>query len=232
MLLCIIKSHKHKQKLKKNMENIVQRKNLPLSFFLIFLLCFFCSAQKKPKIEYHLSMKKPHTHYFHVKIVLSNLHEEFIDLFMPVWAPGSYLVREFSRNIEGFKATTKEQFPLKFRKLRKNIWRVFTGKQRSIAIFYKVYAYKLSVRTSYLDISHGYINGSSVFMGLKKYQGISHILYIDLYSKWRKISTTLDKVEKKLMYLRLQTMIILLIALLKWGITRLLYFIFKIFLMK
>ncbi|NJN28008.1 MAG: hypothetical protein HC819_19570 [Cyclobacteriaceae bacterium] len=51
-------------------------------------------------------MPQPQTHYFEVEIRLDDFHGEFVDFKMPVWTPGSYLVREYAKNVEGFTATS------------------------------------------------------------------------------------------------------------------------------
>jgi predicted metalloprotease with PDZ domain len=84
-------------------------------------------------------------------------------LFMPVWAPGSYLVREFSRHVEGVRAEAAGQ-PLRARKIRKNAWEISTGGAARIAVRYLVYANEISVRTNHLDPSHAFWNGPSTYL--------------------------------------------------------------------
>ncbi len=115
----------------------------------------------------------------------------YIDYKMPVWAPGSYLIREFPKNVEGFEATDKAGRVLKIEKTDKNTWRVYSQKAAEIRVSYKVYAYELSVRTSYLDASHGYVNGTSVFMYPEGYQQQAGQLVVKPYNGWNRISTGL-----------------------------------------
>jgi len=61
-------------------------------------------ADDAPSIEYVLSMDEPQAHYFSVAMTISNIRRDFVDVAMPTWTPGSYRIREFSRNIEGFGA--------------------------------------------------------------------------------------------------------------------------------
>jgi predicted metalloprotease with PDZ domain len=86
---------------------------------------------------------------------------------MPVWTPGSYLVREFERHVQDFEAKDDTGKALKWEKINKNTWRVETGGSRSWHATYKVYANELSVRTSELNSSHGYWNSANLLMYLE-----------------------------------------------------------------
>ncbi|MBC7921845.1 MAG: peptidase M61, partial [Ferruginibacter sp.] len=114
-------------------------------------------------------MEAPHTHYFGVEMRLSDLDKrEYLDVKMPVWTPGSYLIREYAKNVEGFVARDGGGNPLASEKINKNTWRVRTRSVAEVRVAYQVYAYELTVRTSFLDASHGYLNGASVFMYVDK----------------------------------------------------------------
>ena len=69
-------------------------------------------------LRYTLAMPAPQTHYFEVKMELRGFDREYTDIKMPVWAPGSYLVREFARHVERLQATAGGQ-PLAVEKLDK-----------------------------------------------------------------------------------------------------------------
>ena len=71
---------------------------------LLFSL-LFCSVTYGQTVKYYLSMPKPQNHYFHVEMVLENFNEKSVDVSLPVWSPGSYLVREFAKNINLVTAT-------------------------------------------------------------------------------------------------------------------------------
>ncbi len=145
-------------------------------------------------------MNSPETHYFEMEtLVPPSLHAtEKIRLIMPVWTPGSYLVREFSRNVLELKATEKDTGePLKCYKDSKNSWIVETRRDRNstIKVQYRVYAFEYTVDTSYLDTRHGVINGASVFLYVDGRQNEEILLTINPYSKWKVIATSLDKVD-------------------------------------
>ena len=63
---------------------------------------------------------------------------------MPVWTPGSYIVREFARNVEALGAFNENGEPLAVRKTAKNRWRIETGGRPRITVRYRVYSHELS----------------------------------------------------------------------------------------
>lgn len=149
-----------------------------------------------PSITYVLSMPEPQTHYFEVEMQISGgvqhsktAPSSYIDVKMPVWTPGSYLIREYAKNVEGLQATANNQ-PVRSEKIRKNTWRIYSSAD-PITIRYKVYAYELSVRTSFIDASHGYLNGASLFLYVDHLRNLPHRLQIQPYKDWKKISTGL-----------------------------------------
>lgn len=176
-------------------------------FLLILLHSFitqFVSAGEdklipKTNLSYSLSMSEPWTHYFEVSMTLENIdkidelkNSEFVDFKMPVWTPGSYLIREYAKNVEDFSATDGTN-TLKFDKFNKNTWRVF-GKNKKITVKYKVYSFELSVRNSFLDDVHGYLNGASMFLYVPQLKMSPSILTINPYKGWTTVSTGLKNI--------------------------------------
>jgi len=121
-----------------------------------------------PDIAYTVSMSRPHTHLFEIDVSVKRgpaataPGEEL--LVMPVWTPGSYLVREFERHVQDFAAADAAGQPLKWEKINKNTWRIATNGSRDWHATYKVYANELSVRTSELNSGHAYWNNANLLM--------------------------------------------------------------------
>ncbi|MEY4602732.1 MAG: hypothetical protein RIT43_24 [Bacteroidota bacterium] len=159
-----------------------------LILLVIGLIPGFLLAQK---ISYEVSMPKPQNHYFHVEMVLSGFKEKELTVKMPVWAPGSYLVREFSKNVDLVKAFDESGKPLKVSKRSKNSWSVERGAATSVKVVYDVYSFELSVRTSFLDLTHGFISGSGVFMYLEGQKELSGELTVKPFKEFKKVSTSL-----------------------------------------
>ncbi|UOQ77109.1 PDZ domain-containing protein [Hymenobacter sp. 5516J-16] len=148
------------------------------------------AAVAAPTLRYTLSMPAPQTHYFEVEMKLDGFNKAFTDVKMPVWAPGSYLVREFAKNVEGFEATAGTE-KLRVEKVTKNTWRIYHPKARNFAVRYRVYAFELSVRTSFIDAAHGYLNGTSVFMYPAEEKQLPSTLEVKPAAGWSQVSTSL-----------------------------------------
>ncbi|MCU0445036.1 MAG: peptidase M61 [Microscillaceae bacterium] len=146
-----------------------------------------------PQISYYLAMPEPHTHYFKVKMRVEDFmllpDKPYLDFKMAVWTPGSYLVREYARHVEGFVAQSTEALPCA--KIDKNTWRVWVNEATKVEVSYWVYAFELTVRTNFLDATHGFVNGAATFMYLPDYQHVSATLLIEPYRDWQKITTSL-----------------------------------------
>jgi hypothetical protein len=83
--------------------------SLKLTGLLLFLAVGTLLA--KPQVAYTVTMDQAPTHYFEVQLTVTDHKADYVDFKMPVWAPGSYLVREFARHVEGFTATDGKGAP-------------------------------------------------------------------------------------------------------------------------
>ncbi len=136
-------------------------------------------------------MAKPQNHYFQVEMLISDFKENQIELKMPVWTPGSYLVREFAKNVDLVKAKDEKGNVLKVKKSSKNTWIIQRDKAKTISVNYEVYAFELSVRTSFLDLTHGFVSSSGVFMYVNNHKMNPGKLHIYPYSDFKRITTSL-----------------------------------------
>src|SRR5690554_6100764 len=110
-------------------------KKTHLTLFLMTILNSTGLANTPEKISFEISFKEPQAHYVEVKMEIANNKENTIDVKMPVWAPGSYLIREFPKNVEGFHSQSNGK-ELKSTKINKNTWRIQTGNAEKIEIYY------------------------------------------------------------------------------------------------
>ena len=125
-------------------------------------------------IHYQLEFDDFSQHLIHVTIrFLANPQQQ---LWLPTWIPGSYLVREFSKHIESVNAYDEDGRLLKISKTHKNKWQLFNTDHELITVEYKVYAYDLSVRGSYVDQTRLYVNPTTVCLGLTDQEHVPHEL--------------------------------------------------------
>jgi len=160
---------------------------------LVILLALGMTASSQVKIGFEVSFKEPQAHYAEVEMNISGINKDYVDVKMPVWAPGSYLVREFAKQVEGFSATAGGK-QAKFEKVRKNIWRVYTSKTNALKINYRVYGFEISVRTPFIDDTHAFLSSTGIFMypdGMLKQPSTVKIIP---FKGWSKVSTGLEPV--------------------------------------
>lgn len=148
-------------------------------------------------IHYQIIPLDPKAHLFAVTMTLRQ--PKSVQVFsLPAWLPGSYMVRDFAKNIIELKAQDKQGQPLKLTQLDKQTWSV-DNSSLEITLTYQVYAWDLSVRTAHLDMTHGFFNGSSVFLAAHGVEGSPHTVTIlppteSSLSDWR-LATSMTRLN-------------------------------------
>ncbi|NEP00595.1 MAG: M61 family metallopeptidase [Symploca sp. SIO2E9] len=150
--------------------------------------------KKKPTIHYQVAMPQPQSHLFEVTLFVQDWHQPILDLKMPVWTPGSYLVREYTKHLQGFRAVSGQGQLLPWHKLAKNHWQIETVGASEIVINYCVFANELTVRTNHLDSTHGYFNGAALFFFIEgQQQQPIQVKIVPPHREWR-ITTSLPTI--------------------------------------
>lgn len=118
--------------------------------------------------QYQILPIDPHAHLFEVILTIEKPSGSELELYLPNWIPGSYMIRDFAKHIQWLKAESAGK-PLPVRKLDKARWLVENTEQGAgqVEVRYQVYAWDLSVRGAHLDQTHGFFNGTSVFLAVK-----------------------------------------------------------------
>jgi len=160
-------------------------------------------ARSAPEISYTVSMPAPHTHLLQVEMRVrgaggASLPAQ-LDLLMPVWTPGSYLVREYARHVQDFAAAEASGGDnvksLTWRKINKNTWRVETGgAAREVRASYSVYANELTVRTNELHDRHAFWNNSALLMYVDGQLAAPSTVRVVPFGDW-KVATGLPAVS-------------------------------------
>jgi predicted metalloprotease with PDZ domain len=115
-------------------------------------------------------------------------------LSLPVWIPGSYLVREFARHLSGIDAVQGGR-SLAPRQLDKATWLVEGQAELPLVVTYRVYAFDTSVRAAFLDAQRGFFNGTSLCLRVEGQEDHPHRLALrDLPAGWQ-VATALTPRE-------------------------------------
>ena len=100
-------------------------------------------------VAYSVDLAGAHEHLYSIDATFP-VGGATADLMLPVWTPGSYLIREFQRHIQDVSAEDTQGAPLSVRKIDKATWRVDARKATGIRVRYRVYAFDLTVRAAHL----------------------------------------------------------------------------------
>lgn len=145
-------------------------------------------------VEHTLRFDGAANHYFSVETIFPvGEGEQDYTVQLAVWAPGSYLIREYSRHFENVRFTTLEGEPLAFEKVSKNRWKVSSeaALPERIVARYDVYANELSVRTNFVDADFAALNGAPTFMVPSGELNLGHDVRFELPEHWASSHTAL-----------------------------------------
>jgi predicted metalloprotease with PDZ domain len=165
---------------------------LMATFFMTHPLA--AAAQDAPEsLRYTVSFPAPQTHYMDVSVMVPTGRRPAVELMMAVWTPGSYLVREYSRNVEAVTAAGPDGQALHVDKATKNRWTVTTGGAPSITVKYRVYGREMSVRTNWIESDFALLNGAPTFMTLADSTPRPHEVTIVPAAGWKRSLTSLPE---------------------------------------
>lgn len=146
-------------------------------------------------LHYHVELHHLHAHQYRVTLrIATPAAQQLVSL--PVWIPGSYLVREFAKNLQELNARQNGQ-PIAVQQLSKHQWQLDCSANAPVELSYLVNAYDTSVRTAWLDQRRGFFNGTSLLLRVHGQEAQPHQLRIRPSAQvpdW-KLATGLSAVE-------------------------------------
>ncbi len=159
---------------------------------LLFLcpLIVFAAAGRAP-IRYTLSFPDTQAHAVEVEATIPTAGHAELTLFMPVWTPGSYLVREYARHIVELTATTAEGVALPAAKSAKNRWTISTQGSAEIRVRYRLYARDISVRGNWVEGDFAVLNGAGTYLTVAHDYQRPYTVKLQLPAGWPVLHTPL-----------------------------------------
>lgn len=147
------------------------------------------------QIEYVITPTNPQAHLYTITCTISQPDPEGQVVWLPAWIPGSYMIRDFTRNIVTLAARADGK-DVAIEKLDKQSWKC-PASNGPLTLEYSVYAWDMSVRSAHLDTTHGFFNGSSVFLAVEGQEDQPVSVQIRLpegeaYQDWR-VATSLSR---------------------------------------
>jgi predicted metalloprotease with PDZ domain len=136
-----------------------------------------------PAVQFRVDVGRLDDHHFDIAMELADAPAR-LTVSLPVWIPGSYLVREFSRHLSGLSAE-RDGRPARLTPLDKHRWAVEAPGSGPLRLRYRVYAFDNSVRSAWLDRQRGFFNGSSLFLSAEGFEEREQQVRLDgLPSGW------------------------------------------------
>lgn len=127
-------------------------------------------------IQYCIEPFDLNGHLFRVSMTVSDPDKNGQLFRLPAWIPGSYMIREFAKNIVQIRATCQNK-TVQLDKIDKHTWQA-EACDGPVTVSYEVYAWDLSVRSAHVDQTHAFFNGSSVFLEAVGLENRPHIVDI------------------------------------------------------
>ena len=127
-------------------------------------------------MHFRVEIANLHAHLFRVTLTV-NTPAPLQHLSLPVWIPGSYLVREFAKNLQQLTAKQGRR-ALTALQIDKSSWSVACDAAKPLVVTYEIYALDNSVRTAWLDAARGFFNGTSLCLRVQGQTDAPHQIEI------------------------------------------------------
>lgn len=139
--------------------------------------------------SYRIDVADVHAHAYRVTLTLAQPAPEQA-LSLPVWIPGSYLVREFARHLSKLRARQGRRAVV-LEQVDKSRWLARCSGRGALTVSYLAYAFDTSVRTAFVDARRGFFNGTSVFLRVEGREDEPHRLHIGSLPAGWEVATAL-----------------------------------------
>jgi predicted metalloprotease with PDZ domain len=202
--LCQVQIESHLNEIFIKMKSTVKKREFCLMVFIIIIFLPVLTASlnldtvnNNPPIEYVITMENPNQHYFHVSLNYSDIREKSVELKLPVWTPGYYMIMDYPKYVINFRVTDGTGKEIPWEKTQKNRWLINTERISQIIVDYDVYAFRVSVADSFLDDGRAFISPTGIFLHPGGKKDTPSTITVVPFEKFNKISTGLDPVPDK-----------------------------------
>jgi predicted metalloprotease with PDZ domain len=134
------------------------------------------SARQLP-VHYQIGVQDMHAHLWRITLTIAKPAKQQT-VSLPVWIPGSYMVREFSKHLQNLRAEQNGK-AVELTQQDKCTWRIDCSAAKPLLLHYEVYAFDNSVRTSWLDTQRAFFNPTSLCLRVHGQEGKAHALTLD-----------------------------------------------------
>ena len=171
-----------------------------LLFRLVFVLLFLvqvAAAQKEPQITYSVSIADIASQQFHVTTDIKNLSQPSLDLSLPTWTPGWYVVENYAKNIIRLTVVDENGKRLEPLMTRKQTWRVDTRGHTSIRVEYDYSATVLGLNQAEIATDFAFFTGINLFLEPVGHRTLPSTVKFNIPEGWRLISALKETTDPK-----------------------------------
>lgn len=158
---------------------------LVLLFALLLAPFLARAATALAPVHYTLRFSAATAHYFDVEADIPVEGRTQVTLFMPVWTPGSYLIREYARNITELQATAPDGTVLPVEKSAKNRWIITAAGLERIRVRYRLFGREVNVRGNWVERDFAMLNGAPTYLTLTEDYQRPYTVRLELPENWR-----------------------------------------------
>ena len=167
---------------------------------LALIACQLAFAVEGSAVRHTLSFPEKNNQYVHVNSKFPVASEQ-LELSLPSWTPGSYLIRDFATNLERMQATDSAGQQLGITKIAKNRWRLDTRGVTELTLDYDIWAGRMNVAESWVESDFAMLNGAGIFLYNEQMRLLPHSVRVDLPGSWSAIHTSLAQPGSELLFL-------------------------------
>jgi len=132
---------------------------------------------------YRVDLRAAQAHLVEVELTLTPRHP-LLRWALPGWTPGSYLIRDYVRQLEGM-TLLQEGRPIPLRRTGLAAWEAELPSEAEVTLRYWLMATEPSVRTCHLTGEHGFLCLAAVAVAVEGLRWQPHQLQLRLPPGWR-----------------------------------------------
>jgi predicted metalloprotease with PDZ domain len=148
-------------------------------------------ADKESVVRHALSFPERGNQYLHVEAAWP-VDDDFLELSMPSWTPGSYRIRDFAAHVESVQARDNAGRARRVQKVAKNRWRIEAAQAVELTVSYEVWAGELNVATPWVEADWALLNGAGIFLYSDATRVLPQEVTLRLPAAWSSIETSLE----------------------------------------
>ena len=137
------------------------------------------ASRELPAATYLIDLQDISRHRIHVEMTCARSPVEDLEIWMPVWTPGSYKIRDYARHIETLSAMDASGEEIPITKIRKNTWTIPAGVGGTVRLRYTLYCRLMTVRTNFVEKDGGFLNGAATFLLPRGQDGPFEFAFVD-----------------------------------------------------